>query len=67
MTENAPAHAALTLAYRRTGLPARELRCGYLLLGGNVDEVRVEAEPRPGLITTRPAISTGRNRRMWSG
>ena len=44
MVESAPSELPLTAAFRRCGLPAREIWFRYLALGGNGDEVSVEAQ-----------------------
>jgi len=44
MTDSAPGEPELMEALRRCGLPVREIWIRYLALGGNADEVTVEAQ-----------------------
>jgi len=44
MTGNAPGGAALTSAFRTTGLDVRDVWVRYLGMGGNADEVSVGAQ-----------------------
>jgi hypothetical protein len=44
MSESVRRKSDLRSAYRRTGLPSRELWFRYLALGGNGDELSVDAQ-----------------------
>ena len=44
MAENQDGELAVLAAYRLVGLPARDIWIRYLTLGGNADELSVEAQ-----------------------
>jgi hypothetical protein len=44
MADSAPDDPALTAAFRRCGVSVRDIWIAYLALGGNADEVSIEAQ-----------------------